>query len=42
MLTIKAITAIPSGKTLWDEGKGAVTGFGARRQKSDAVAYIVK
>jgi integrase len=42
MLTIKAITAISSGKTLWDEGKGAVTGFGARRQKSDAVACLVK
>jgi integrase len=28
--------------TRWDEGKGAVTGFGARRQKGDAVAYVVK
>ena len=28
--------------TRWDEGKGAVTGFAARRQKGDAVAYVVK
>jgi hypothetical protein len=25
-----------------DEGKGAVTGFGARRQDGDTVAYVVK
>jgi integrase len=42
MLTLKTITAIPPGITLWDNGRGAVTGFGARRQKGDAIAYILK
>jgi integrase len=42
MITIKSIVAIPPSKTLWDEGKGAVAGFGARRQKGDAVAYVLK
>ena len=42
MITIKSIGAIPPGKTVWDEGKGAVTGFGARRQKGHAVAYVLK
>jgi hypothetical protein len=42
MITIKSIAAIPPGKTLWDEGKGSVSGFGARRQKGEAVAYVLK
>lgn len=42
MITLKTITDLPPNTTVWDEGKGAVTGFGARRQKSDAVAYVVK
>ena len=42
MITLKTIAAISTGSTRWDEGKGAVTGFGARRQKGDAVAYVVK
>jgi Arm DNA-binding domain len=42
MLTIKTVEAISPGKTAWDEGRGAVTGFGARRQTGDAVAYVVK
>ena len=42
MITIKSIAAIPPGKTVWDEGKGAVAGFGARRQKGEAVAYVLK
>jgi len=42
MLTIKTIATIPPGKTLWDDGKGSVGGFGARRQKGEAVAYILK
>ncbi len=28
--------------TIWEEGKGAVAGFGARRQNGAAVAYILK
>jgi integrase len=42
MLTLKTIAAIPPGRTAWDDGKGAVAGFGARRQKGDAVSYVVK
>ena len=42
MITLKAIAAIPPNSTLWDDGKGAVTGFGARRQKGGAIAYAVK
>jgi integrase len=42
MLTIKTIAALPPGKTAWDEGRGSVTGFGARRQRSESVAYVVK
>jgi integrase len=42
MITLKAVSAIPSNSTFWDKGKGAVSGFGARRQKGDAVAYVVK
>jgi integrase len=42
MITIRSIAAIPRGKTVWDEGKGAVAGFGARRQTGEAVAYVLK
>ena len=42
MITLKTIAAISQDSTRWDEGKGAVAGFGARRQKGDAVAYVVK
>ncbi len=42
MLTIKTIATIPMGKTLWDDGKGAVAGLGARRQKGEAVTYVLK
>jgi integrase len=42
MITLKAVAAIPANSTVWDKGKGAVSGFGARRQKGDAVAYVVK
>jgi integrase len=42
MLTLKAIAALPPGQTTWDAGKGAVAGFGARRQKGAAVSYVVK
>ncbi len=42
MLTIKTIASIPLGKTLWDDGKGAVAGFGARRQRGNAVTYVLK
>jgi integrase len=42
MITIKTVAAISANSTLWDEGKGAVSGFGARRQKGDSVTYVVK
>jgi integrase len=42
MLTIKSVEAIKAGAVLWDRGKGAVTGFGARRQLSEAVTYVLK
>jgi integrase len=42
MLTLKIISSLPPGSILWDHGKGAVTGFGARRQKGEAVAYLLK
>lgn len=42
MITIKTVSAIPPNSTVWDDGKGAVSGFGARRQKGDAIAYVLK
>jgi integrase len=42
MLTIKSVEAIKAGAVFWDRGKGAVTGFGARRQLSEAVTYVLK
>lgn len=35
---VRAVEALPPNSTLWDS---AVTGFGARRQSGEAVAYIV-
>jgi site-specific recombinase XerD len=42
MLTLKAIASLQPNSILWDRGKGAVTGFGARRQKGEAVTYLLK
>jgi Arm DNA-binding domain len=42
MITLKTLAALRPSSTVWDTGKGAVSGFGARRQKGDAVAYVVK
>lgn len=42
MITIDTIEKILPNSTIWDEGKGAVSGFGVRRQKGDVVAYILK
>jgi integrase len=41
-ITLETIDGLALNSTVWDEGKGAVTGFGARRQNSDAVAYVLK
>jgi integrase len=42
MITRKSVADISPNSTVWDAGKGAVSGFGARRQKGAAVAYVVK
>jgi integrase len=42
VITLKDIAALSSNTTIWDEGKGAVAGFGARRQRSAAVSYFLK
>lgn len=42
MITLKDVSAIPANTTVWDEGKGAVTGFGMRRQRGAAVSYVLK
>jgi integrase len=47
-ITLTALDHIYPGDTLWDTGKGAVTGFGARRQAKDrdeqtrGVSYVLK
>src|SRR5215472_10884547 len=42
MLTLKSVGALSPNKTIWDEGKGSVPGFGARRRTRRTVAYILK
>jgi integrase len=42
MITIKTVAALQPGSLLWDDGKGAVPGFGCRRQRSRTVAYVLK
>jgi Arm DNA-binding domain/Phage integrase, N-terminal SAM-like domain len=42
MITLKSIATLRPNSTLWDDGKGSVAGFGARRQKSEAIAYLLK
>jgi len=42
MITLRALATIPPETVLWDSGKGSVTGFGARRQKGEAIAYVLK
>ncbi|MCW8087345.1 integrase arm-type DNA-binding domain-containing protein [Sabulicella glaciei] len=38
---LREVRALGPGEEVWDAGPGAVTGFGIRRQQSDAVAYVV-
>jgi integrase len=38
---LREVRALPPGGELRDGGPGAVSGFGARRQKGDAVTYFV-
>lgn len=42
MLTIKSIEGLSPDTIIWDEGKGAVPGFGARRRTGMTVAFILK
>jgi integrase len=42
VITLDTIRKLPPNDTVWDSGRGAVSGFGARRQRSAAVAYVVK
>jgi integrase len=42
MITLKSIASLKPGETRWDEGRGAVSGFGARRQKGNAISYVLK
>ena len=35
---LRQVRSLKPGETIWDQ---SLTGFGARRQKSDAVAYVV-
>lgn len=42
MITLKTVASIEPQKTLWDDGKGAVAGFGIRRQKGETVTYCLK
>ena len=42
MIALRTVAALGPNSTVWDRGKGAVSGFGARRQKGDSVAYVLK
>jgi integrase len=42
MLSNANVEALRPGETIWDAGKGSVLGFGARRQKSAAISYMLK
>jgi integrase len=41
-ISLEVIGKLKAGETAWDGGKGAVSGFGVRRQKGDAVAFVLK
>jgi integrase len=38
---LRDVDAMPPGSEIWDSGKGAVRGFGVRRQKGEARSYIL-
>jgi len=42
MITLSVIKAMQPGSREWDQGTGAVSGFHARRQKGDAITYMLK
>jgi integrase len=42
MIGLREIRALGPDQIIWDTGKGAVAGFGARRRSGDAVTYVLK
>ena len=42
MITLRTIANLAQNSIAWDHGKGAVSGFGVRRQSGDAVSYVIK
>jgi hypothetical protein len=42
MLTKTAVDNLGPGQIVWDDGRGSVSGFGARRQTSAAIIYLIK
>jgi integrase len=42
MIGLRQVRALGPNQIIWDTGKGAVPGFGARRRTGTAVVYIVK
>ena len=41
LIGLTDVRTLAPGAVIWDAGKGAVAGFGARRQR-DSVAYVLK
>jgi integrase len=42
VITLRTIANLAQNSIAWDQGKGAVSGFGVRRQSGDAVSYVIK
>jgi integrase len=42
MIGLREVRALGPNEIIWDTGKGAVSGFGARRRTGTAVVYLVK
>jgi integrase len=42
MITIRTLAAIPPETIIWDTGRSAVAGFGARRQQGEGASFILK
>src|SRR5688500_8454786 len=38
---LREVRGLLPGEVVWDAGRGAVTGVGARRQRSDAVSFVL-
>lgn len=38
---LREVRGLGPGEVVWDAGPGAVTGFGARRQRSEAVSFVL-